>query len=109
MSGSKNIINNTSSTIVGSITPRIGSNPGQSGPPVTFEVAAGDSKLVQYGNDQNPFMNTLDVSSKTDGSSLLEGRWDVISRGGFVDDLFNTNRNITVTQAKTGLLIDGSN
>jgi hypothetical protein len=109
MSGIKNIVNKTSSLLVGSITPRIGSNPQQSGPPVMFEIPAGQSQTVTYGNDQNPFMNGMTASSKTDGTSLLEGNWQVISRGGFVDDLFNTNSTITVTQAKTGLLIDGSN
>jgi hypothetical protein len=54
-------------------------------------------------------MNTLVVSTKADGTSKVEADFDVITRGGFIDNLLNTNSNITVTMGSTGLLIQGSN
>jgi hypothetical protein len=109
MSGTKNIINKTGYQIVGTIVGRTGDNPQNGGKTVDFQIPANQSQVIQYGNDQNPYMNTLSVSTKTDGTSKVDAIYDVITRGGFIDNLFNTNSNITVTMGSTGLLIQGSN
>lgn len=97
MSGSKTIHNSTPFTLNVTIIGRKGSEPSQDGNYVSASIAPNASYTLQYGNDQNPYMNVLRFSisgqGMTDDVSLR-----ATERGGAgtLDAFYNTHSTITV-------------
>ena len=83
MSGTKTLVNASQRfaiqvTLVG----RKGSDPNSGDlPPVTVKIAPGQQTTVQYGNDQNPFLNAVAVQAG-DGDSQGQENLRVTQRGG---------------------------
>jgi hypothetical protein len=62
MSGSKTIKNQSNVSISVVLRGRKGSEPhGGNLPPVSGVIGPDQSITLQYGNDQNPYLNSLDV------------------------------------------------
>lgn len=82
MSGTKTLINASRTAIEVTLVGRKGSDP-QSGdlPPVTVKIDPGGQSTVQYGDDQNPYLNAVSVAT---GDSDSKGAEDlrVTQRGG---------------------------
>ena len=98
MSGSKVIQNNSSVAISVTIRGRKGSEPsGGSLPPVSASIAAHGSATLQYGNDQNPYINSIDVEENSNGSDIRAG-FACTARGGAgtLDNLLNANSTVVV-------------
>jgi len=99
MSGTKTIHNQSSVALSVVLRGRNGSDPsGGSLPPVSGHVSAGQSITLQYGNDQNPYLNSLVVEESSNGSDLVQ-TFSAIARGGpgTLDNLFNVNSTLVVT------------
>jgi len=82
MSGTKTLVNASPSTIQVTLVGRKGSDPnGGDLPPVTVKIPAGGQARVQYGNDQNPYLNAVAVQV-ADGDSRGDENLRVTQRGG---------------------------
>lgn len=83
MAGVKTLINNSPNTIEVTLIGRKGSDP-QAGdlPPVTVQIPAGGTvPNVRYGDDQNPYLNAVSVTTgDTDAKGAENLR--VVQRGG---------------------------
>lgn len=98
MSGSKTIKNNSNVVVSVILRGRNGSDPsGGSLPPVSATIAPEKSVTLQYGNDQNPYLNELDVEENSGGSDIRQS-YVTTSRGGpgTLDNLFNTSSTLTI-------------
>ena len=82
MSGTKTIVNASRNAIEVTLIGRKGSDP-QAGdlPPVTVKIAAGASANVRYGDDQNPYLNAVSVTTGDSDSKGAENL-RVVQRGG---------------------------
>ena len=83
MSGTKTLINASRNAIEVTLIGRKGSDPnGGDLPPVTVKIApGGTARDVRYGDDQNPYLNAVSV---TTGDSDAKGAENlrVVQRGG---------------------------
>lgn len=92
----KNIKNETNAYVGISLITRLGSDPAHTGETVTLGLEPGQSQRVEYGNDQNPFLNGIGLTQKT-GGSVLTNAATVVDRGTTIDNILNTNDTITIS------------
>lgn len=83
MSGTKTLINGSRNAIEVTLVGRKGSDPnGGDLPPVTVKIAAGaTAQNVKYGDDQNPYLNAVSVTTGDSDSKAAENL-RVVQRGG---------------------------
>ena len=82
MSGTKTLINGSRNAIEVTLIGRKGSDPnGGDLPPVTVKIDAGGTQRVQYGDDQNPYLNAVSVTTGDSDSKGAENL-RVVQRGG---------------------------
>ena len=93
---SKLLVNNSDVIINVRLFPRIGAEPsdGQS-KPVRVKVLPNASVLVNYGDDNNPFVNELFVKIHSGGAAVAQS-FKVSIRGSSLDNLFNTNNTFSL-------------
>ncbi|HMB53716.1 MAG TPA: hypothetical protein VKU40_10385 [Thermoanaerobaculia bacterium] len=108
MSGSKKLVNQTGVAINGVLDVRKGSNPQDHLKNVPFSIPANGTTNVQYGDDQNPFLNGVSYEYKPSGS-LVSFSAQVATRGSQWDDVFNTNSTLTFHDISPSASISGSN
>lgn len=102
MSGIKTIINRSNVMISVILRGRVGAEPSAGSlPPVTASIPPGGSTSLAYGNDANPYLNSLDVEEISGGSDIRQS-YVVTSRGGdgTLDFVFNTNSVLEVTYSR---------
>jgi hypothetical protein len=97
MSGTKKITNNSGVAINVSVTGRVGAEPGHEGKTVSGAIKPHTSITLEYGNDQNPFMDAL-VASETSNGSAINQIFKCTARGGpgTLGNLFNTNSELVL-------------
>jgi hypothetical protein len=97
MSGTKKISNNSGVAINVSVTGRIGAEPGHEGKTVFGVIQPHGSITLEYGNDQNPYMDAL-VASETSNGSAINQNFKCTARGGpgTLDNLFNANSELVL-------------
>jgi hypothetical protein len=82
MSGTKTILNGSRNAIEVTLVGRKGSDPLAGDlPPVTVKIAAGGRADVRYGDDQNPYLNAVSVTTGDSDSKGAENL-RVVQRGG---------------------------
>lgn len=83
MSGTKTLINGSRNAIEVTLIGRKGSDPnGGDLPPVTVKIPAGGTAAnVKYGDDQNPYLNAVSVTTGDSDSKSAENL-RVVQRGG---------------------------
>jgi hypothetical protein len=113
MSGSKTIKNTSNVPVSVVLRGRRGTDPsGGSLPPVSGIVAPEQSITLQYGNDQNPYLNSMEVEENSNGSDNRQ-TFATTSRGGAgtLDNLLNTNSTLHVTYnaSNFGFALSGKN
>jgi hypothetical protein len=99
MSGTKTIINNSGVTISVVLRGRNGAEPNSGNlPPVSATIGPHGSATLQYGNDQHPYLNSLQVEENSNGSDT-SATFACLTRGGLgtLDNLFNSNSKVTVS------------
>jgi hypothetical protein len=98
MSGTKTIRNSSTVTINVVLRGRVGAEPsGGNLPPVSGTIPAGGAITLQYGNDANPYLNTLEASVGPAGATISQD-YVCTQRGnpGTLDNLFNANSTLTL-------------
>lgn len=94
MSGTKTLVNHSSSPLKVTLLGRNGSDPSApSDRKVTVDIAAGQTKQdVRYGDDQNPYLNGI-IIALNNGFSTEEQTLRVLKRGdaGTLDNKLNAN------------------
>lgn len=113
MSGSKTIQNSSNVQISVILWGRNGADPsGGNLPPVTATIAPGKSVSLQYGNDQNPYLNQLSAEENSNGSDIRQ-LFTCLTRGGpgTLDALFNTNSTLVLgyNGSSFGFALSGHN
>jgi len=90
MSGSKTLHNTSKSAIDVTLIGRIGSEPGKDGKSVSINLKAGETKSLVYGDDQNPYLNAIQLSWN-DGNSQAAQQVRILKRGdsGTIDNTLN--------------------
>lgn len=99
MSGTKTITNNSGGPISVVLRGRVGADPHNGSlPPVSASIPANQSVQVTYGNDQNPYLNSLQVEESSNGSDVSQS-YVCLARGGpgTLDNLFNANSTLVLT------------
>ncbi len=98
MSGSKTLKNNSAVALSVVLHGRKGADPGGGSlPPVSGQIPPNGQITLQYGNDQNPYLNSMDVEEASNGSDVRQ-TFAATSRGGpgTLDALFNTNSTLVI-------------
>jgi hypothetical protein len=113
MSGTKTIVNQTGSTLQVVLWGRVGDNPASGNlNPVAVTLAPGERRAVQYGNNGNPYLNTVQASLPASNFEVNQS-WAAVARGGAgtLDALFNTNSVLAISYngGNYGFGIAGSN
>ncbi len=97
MSGVETIVNNSAIPLAVILTGRVGT-PGQNGHPVSGAIPPHGSVTLQYGNDQNPFLNALSVTENSGGAQISQTFTATATGGpGTLDNLFNANSTVTLS------------
>lgn len=109
MSGSKKLVNQTGVYLNFTLSVRRGSNPQVHLKDVNGSLEPNETKTVQYGDDQNPFLNGVKYESKPAGADLVTFSAQVAVRGSQWDDVFNTNNTLTFHAISPSASISGSN
>jgi hypothetical protein len=113
MSGSKTIQNKSSVALNVVLRGRIGDDPSNGSlPPVSGTIPPNESRNFQYGNDKNPYLNSLEVDETANGSDVRQ-IYAATKRGGTgtIDNLFNVNSTLVVAYNATnyGYALTGHN
>jgi hypothetical protein len=98
MSGAKTITNESNVALSVVLRGRIGADPHNGSlPPVSGVVQPHGSITLQYGNDQNPYLNSVQVDENSNGSDIGQ-TFACLSRGGpgTLDNLRNANSTVVV-------------
>jgi len=98
MSGLKTIHNSSSVPLFVVLYGRLGNDPsGGDTAPVAGSVPPGGEITLTYGTNQNPYLNTLEVSVPANGSDAATN-WTALTRGGpgTLDNLFNANSTVVI-------------
>ncbi|AOJ04591.1 MULTISPECIES: hypothetical protein [Burkholderia] len=103
----KNLVNQSGSPLSIELVTRQGSDPSQSGATIAVSLAANGKQTVEYGNNQNPYLNALVITSAANGA-FANGSQIVTTRGSTWDNLLNTNNTLTFSGVG-GLNVVGSN
>jgi len=103
----KKLVNQSGLTLTVECVTRQGSDPSQSGIIVTTQLQPNARQTIEYGNDQNPYLNGVIVSSCSNGA-FANGAQLVQVRGSAFDNVLNTNDTLTFS-GSGGLNITGSN
>jgi hypothetical protein len=109
MSGSKKLVNKTGVTLKYRLDVRQGDNPQNRKGTVDGSLDAGQTDTVQYGDDQNPYLNGVSYDYKPAGADLVTFSAQVATRGSQWDDVFNTNNTLTFQAITPSASISGSN
>jgi hypothetical protein len=107
--GAKIIQNKTTEKLMITLTGRIGSNPDDQGTPVEESVDVNESKKIVYGNDQNPYLNEMQIEMKAKGEDYIRLSLRVLETGSPVDSLFNNNTALIITEAPFSFSVEGGN
>lgn len=95
MSGRKNFVNKTDADLYVTLYIRKGADPsGGNAGDKSFELPAGSNLIVEYGNEENIYLNAIRFSWDDDGARLVKEQ-EVVQRGCWWDDVMNTNSIIT--------------
>ena len=100
----KNLINESPFDLHIALLPRLGDNPSNSGSNITSNVPKGKSKKISYGDDSNPFLNSVTAIGGNESISL-----SVCPRGSSSDNLMNTNNTLVFAQDGNKLTVRGMN
>ncbi|AIO69520.1 hypothetical protein [Burkholderia oklahomensis] len=103
----KNLVNQSGLPLSIELVTRQGSDPSQSGATIAVSLAVNGKQTVEYGNNQNPYLNALVISSSANGA-FANGSQIVTTRGSTWDNVLNTNNTLTFSGAG-GLNVVGSN
>lgn len=108
MNGEKTLENRTGMDLSIVLTVRKGSDPSDTWKTVSAGLGAGDSKRVDYGNEENPFLNGIEVSG-VGGGEIASTRNVTFQRGNEIDDGLNTNDTIVVTRENASFVLEFEN
>ena len=100
----KKLVNDTPFDLYIAMLPRVGDNPANSGSNVTSNVPKGKSEKVNYGDDSNPFLNSITAIGGKESISL-----SVCPRGSTSDNIMNTNNTLVFAQEGNRLTVKGIN
>jgi hypothetical protein len=113
MPGTKTITNNSGVALFVMLRGRKGSDPsGGSLPTVSGVVAAEESITLRYGNDQHPYLNSVDFEESSNGSDIRQSFAATKCGGpGTLDNLLNTNSTLIVgyNAGNYGFALSGKN
>ena len=105
----KTFINQTNSELFIQLFLRSGSDPANGQGVQAVHLAVGQQKQVQYGNDQNPYLDgmaAMIVGGSDPAPSIFQY---VLERSSAVDNLYNQNDIITISSSGQTLAVQGSN
>jgi hypothetical protein len=106
----KLFVNNTPYLINGTIGVRAGSQPGQELNSVDFTLqpGPGSQQYVQYGDPNNPYMDSLQLTVIADGGAILSDQV-IIDRSSPLDNQFNMNDTIYIAMQGTSFVVTTGN
>lgn len=91
----KTIANSTGAPLKVVLGLRIGSDPADKGDNVDVDLAPGETKTVQYGDDKNPYLNGLRYEYTANGCAVAATQ-SVTERGSAWDNVLNMNSTLTI-------------
>ena len=90
------------------VIPRIGDEPVNSGHPIGVILHVGENLKIEYGDNENPYLNGVSISYNIADDSLVKFDRQVVTRGGAFDNTLNQNDTLTFN-AIASEVIEGSN
>ena len=102
----KNLVNQSGTPLSVDLVTREGSDPSHYGSTVHVSLPPNGRQKIEYGSDQNPYLNGLVISSAN--GAFANGSQTVTSRGSSWDNTLNTNNTLTFSGIG-GLNVTGSN
>jgi hypothetical protein len=106
----KLFVNNSGYQVNGNLTVRAGDEPSNQLNSVQFvlDLAMGSQQFVQYGDENNPYVDELQMEGLINGGYLTIDQ-TVVTRGSDLDDFLNTNDTIIIALQGPCFLITSTN
>lgn len=104
----KIFINQTQKSIRVTLFVRASENPANNAGQQRFDLSAGQSQYVPYGDNINIYLNGISLASVSDGALIGEQEF-VITRGSPLDNQLNMNSVVNISFPGGGFQINCSN
>lgn len=108
MAGVKNFINDSAATLQITLFVRQGEDPVNQDGTVSFVLNPNQTETITYGDEQNNFLNGILIFTIHEGDLFSKMQYVTVS-GSELDDLLNTNSDLTITQVGADYVLSGSN
>lgn len=104
----KNLQNRTGKVLHLEVTPRMGDEPVNSGQPIKVTLQDGDDLRMEYGDDQNPYLNGVSMEYNITDDAEVRFSKNVVKRGSDFDNELNQNDTLTFNAVAENV-VQGSN
>ncbi|MBU0940687.1 MAG: hypothetical protein KKD36_04545 [Bacteroidetes bacterium] len=104
----KTFVNTSLATLVITIFIREGTNPVNQDGSESFILGPGESLLVEYGTEENTFLNGFVLFTIFAGDLYSKVQFTTV-QGSELDNLLNENDTISFTKIDTDYVVTGSN
>jgi len=104
----KTFINNSAAILQMTLFVRQGTLPFNQDGTVSFTLNPQQTLDIEYGSDQDPFLNGLSLFTIFEGDLYSKIQFVTVAES-LLDNLLNTNNVITITSVQTDYVITGSN
>ncbi|MCD7032632.1 hypothetical protein LRR81_00215 [Metabacillus sp. GX 13764] len=108
MAGVKTLINTTPAVLQIILFTRTGNSPANQGQAVQVTLQPFETKTVQYGSVQNPFLNGISVFTIYQNDLYSKVQF-VTARPSELDNLLNNNNVVLISKVLTDYIISGVN
>ncbi|QGQ94221.1 hypothetical protein EHS13_04525 [Paenibacillus psychroresistens] len=108
MAGTKTFVNTSQAVLQITLFVRQGVNPANQDGTATFTLNPQESLFVQYGNEQNPFLNGFTLFTILNGDLYSKVQFTT-TIGSELDNLLNTNDYVLFSKIITDYVISGAN
>jgi len=106
--GAKTFVNRTSSPVSVSLFVREGDNPANLAGTVSFDLKAGETKNIQYGNATNIYRRGYSLSTAFNGATFSQNA-TITVRGSSLDNQWNTNSVFEINFAQSSFTVNAHN
>lgn len=104
----KTFVNQTPFSVHGELMVRAGNEPGKNLNSIAFTIEENNSQEVTFGDDENPFMNGVELSIDAQGGIIL-ANLIILSKDSSLDIEFNKNNTVYINVAQNSLVVTTAN
>lgn len=104
----KTFVNQTPFSVHGELMVRAGDEPGKNLSSIAFTIGENASQEIIYGDDNNPFMNGVELSIDAQGGIIL-ANMIILAKDSTLDAEFNNNNTVYINVERNSLVVTTAN